>query len=109
MIYGIDQAVGMINKKLKELGLDENTIVIFTTDNGYSCGAHAFGGKVLPYEEASRGPLIISGPEKFIKKQGSDNSSITGNIDMMPTILELAGLSIPNNVDGKSLVPINEW
>ncbi|MCK4748503.1 MAG: sulfatase-like hydrolase/transferase, partial [Bacteroidales bacterium] len=62
LIYGVDVAVGMILDELKELGLDDNTIIIFTTDNGYFCGSHGFGGKVLPYEEGSRAPLIIFDP-----------------------------------------------
>ncbi|MCD6355054.1 MAG: sulfatase-like hydrolase/transferase, partial [Prolixibacteraceae bacterium] len=106
LIYGVDVAVGMIMKELKELGLEENTVVIYTTDNGYHCGAHALGGKVLAYEEGAKGPLIIYGPEKYLKNAGRESNALTGNIDMYPTILELAGLDIPENTDGESLVPI---
>jgi arylsulfatase A-like enzyme len=106
LIYGVDVAVGMIMDELEKLKLDENTVVIFTTDNGYHCGAHAFGGKVLPYEEGAKGPLIIYGPKKYVKNSGRNSKALTGNIDMYPTILELAGLDIPDNTDGESLVPL---
>lgn len=106
LIYGVDQAVGMIYAELDKQGLLENTIIIYTTDNGYYLGAHAFGGKVLPYEEGARAPLIVSGPKKYIKNPGSRSNALTGSIDMMPTILDYAGVSIPNNVDGLSITPI---
>ena len=67
LIYGVDQAVGMIYAELDQQGLLDNTIIIYTTDNGYYLGAHAFGGKVLPYEEGSRAPLIVSGPKNTSK------------------------------------------
>jgi arylsulfatase A-like enzyme len=106
LVYGIDKAVGMLYAELEKQNLLENTIIIYTTDNGYYLGAHAFGGKVLPYEEGSRAPLIVSGPEKYIKNIGSKNNALTGTIDMMPTILDYAGVNIPENVDGVSLKPI---
>ncbi|TLX71835.1 sulfatase [Labilibacter sediminis] len=106
LIYGIDQAVGMILEELKKQGLDENTIIMYTTDNGYHCGAHGFGGKVLPYEEGSRAPLLIYAPNA--KGNGSVSNALTSNIDMAPTMLELAGIEVPANMDGVSLVPLLE-
>ncbi len=106
LIHGVDVAIGMIRASLKEQKLAENTIIIFTSDNGYSCGAHGFGGKVLPYEEASRSPLIIYDPRQPTDKRGQRRDVVTGNIDMAPTILELAGVPVPENMDGVSLVPV---
>lgn len=106
LIYGIDVAVGMILDELEKQGIANNTIIIYTTDNGYSTGAHGFGGKVLPYEEASRGPLLIYAPgTKSVGKKWR-SEALVGNIDMAPTILDVAGLEIPNHMDGKSLLPI---
>ncbi len=105
-IYGVDQAVGMILDELKKLGIDDNTIVIFTTDNGYFTGSHAFGGKVLPYEEGSRSPLIIYDPSSKTAGEQLVSHSLTGGIDMAPTILEMAGLPIPEEMDGVSLIPV---
>ena len=61
-IYAIDVAVGMIRDALVEAGVDKNTVVIFTSDNGFFNGSHGYGSKVLPYEEASRVPMIIYDP-----------------------------------------------
>jgi arylsulfatase A-like enzyme len=103
LIHGVDYALGMIRKTLEEQGIANNTIIIFTSDNGYSCGAHNFGGKVLPYEEASRSPLIIYDPRTPSDKRGVRRDAITANIDMAPTILDFAGVDIPENMDGENL------
>lgn len=106
LIHGVDAAIGMIRKSLAAHGVADNTVIIFTSDNGYSCGAHGFGGKVLPYEEASRSPLIIVDPRRPAAQRGKRRDVVTGNIDMMPTILDLAGVDIPQGIDGLSLVPL---
>lgn len=103
LIHGVDYALGMIRKTLEEQGIADNTIIIFTSDNGYSCGAHNFGGKVLPYEEASKSPLIIYDPRTPIKERGGIRDAITANIDIAPTILNYAGLKPPANMDGEDL------
>ncbi|WP_405291820.1 sulfatase [Algibacter sp. Ld11] len=103
LIHGVDYALGMIRKSLEEQGLSGNTIIIFTSDNGYSCGAHNFGGKVLPYEEASKSPLIVFDPREPQEKRGMVIESITGNIDLAPTILEYAGIKPLKNMDGEKL------
>ena len=109
LIHGVDYALGMIRKTLEEQGVAENTIIIFTSDNGYSCGAHNFGGKVLPYEEASKSPLIIYDPRTPANERGIRREKITANIDMAPTILNYAGVPAPENMDGEDLgLLINE-
>ncbi len=105
LIYGVDVAVGMILDKLEETGLDENTIVIFTSDNGRALGARRIGGKVLPYECSSRIPLIIIDPRQE-KSHGQRAEVLTGNIDIAPTIFDYAGVEIPADVQGKSFRPI---
>ena len=106
LIYGIDQAVGMIRDAVETAGVAENTIIIYSSDNGYFCGAHGYGSKVLPYEESSRVPLIIFSPLHSSAGKGQRTDALTGNIDFAPTILDLAGLPIPPEMDGKSLVPL---
>ena len=106
LIHGVDYALGMIRKSLEEQGVADNTIIIFTSDNGYSCGAHNLGGKVLPYEEASMSPLIIFDPRMPKKERGTKRETVTANIDMAPTILRFAGLEIPENMDGENLMPL---
>ncbi|QGJ69341.1 Mucin-desulfating sulfatase [Planctomycetales bacterium 10988] len=105
LIYGVDYALGMIREELKTQGLEENTIILCTSDNGYFSGSHGFGGKVLPYEEGSKVPLIIYDPrQKSTSPQRS--SAITGTVDIAPTVLSYAGLDIPQVMDGKSLIPV---
>ncbi|BAX81127.1 sulfatase-like hydrolase/transferase [Labilibaculum antarcticum] len=108
LIYGVDYAIGMIRKSLKEQGMDENTIIIFTGDNGYSCGAHNLAGKVLPYEEASKSPFIIYDPWAPKAKRGLKRETVTANIDIAPTILSYAAIDIPKNMDGVNLLPLIE-
>jgi arylsulfatase A-like enzyme len=105
-IHGVDCAIGMIRAELNEQGIADNTVIIVTSDNGYNCGSHGFGGKVLPYEEGSRAPLIIYDPRRKKAVKGSRHPGVTGNIDIMPTILDLVALPIPDDVDGKSLRPL---
>ena len=106
LVYGIDVAIGMIFDELEAQGIADNTVIIYTSDNGYICGSHGYASKVLPMEEASRAPLMIYDPRSPNAGKKLRCSSVTGNIDFAPTILELAGQPIPKNMDGKSLVPL---
>jgi len=108
LIHGVDYAIGMIREELEKQGLAENTVIIFTGDNGYSCGAHNLAGKVLPYEEASKSPLIIYDPRLPKKNRGVKRETLTANIDIAPTILSYAGLTVPENMDGENLIPLIE-
>ena len=107
-IYGIDVAVGMIRKELKKQGVSENTVIIYTSDNGFICGSHGYGSKVLPMEESSRVPLIIFDPRCESAGKKIRCRQLTGNIDFAPTILELAGLDQVDGADGVSLLPLLE-
>ena len=105
-IYGVDVAVGAIRRELERQGIEDNTIIIFTSDNGFLCGAHGYGSKVIPYEESTRVPLIIFDPRHSSSGKRLRCNSLTGSIDLAPTMLELAGLTAPKNIDGISLVPL---
>ena len=105
-IYAIDVAVGMIRQALVNSQAAANTVVIYTSDNGFLCGAHGYGSKVLPYEEASRVPLIIYDPRHANSGKQLRCAALTGNVDFAPTILALAGLPIPKNIDGHSLLAL---
>ncbi|WP_146599224.1 sulfatase family protein [Novipirellula aureliae] len=105
-IYAIDVAIGMIRDELKEQGIADNTVIIYTSDNGYFAGAHGLASKELSYEESSHGPLIIFDPRSPTAGKQLRSPALTGNIDFAPTILELAGLPIPDNMDGVSLLPL---
>lgn len=101
-ITEMDAALGRVFEKLKSTGLDENTYIIVMGDNGWFLGEHGFTSKVLAYEKSIRVPLIISGPDVVL----GNSSELVLNIDIAPTVLELAGLEIPTNLHGKSLLPL---
>jgi arylsulfatase len=118
MITLLDRHVGQIVKELKEDGVYDNTIIIFSSDNGSSNEGGAdcvffdsngpfkneYGwGKGFLYEGGIREPLIVSWPGKI--KAGTKNDLICATWDMMPTLCELAGVSIPENIDGISCLP----
>ncbi|MCG8652571.1 MAG: sulfatase-like hydrolase/transferase [Pirellulales bacterium] len=105
-IYAIDVALGMIRKAIAAAGVTDNTVIIYTSDNGFMCGSHGYGSKVLPYEEASRVPLIMYDPRHPNSHRGLRTETLTGNVDFAPTLLELAGIDAPENMDGKSLVAV---
>ena len=107
-IYAIDVAVGMIRDALAESNVLSNTVLIYTSDNGFFCGSHGYGSKVLPYEEASRVPLIVYDGRRPTPNDNQRRDALTGNVDFAPTILDLAGLDIPPNMDGRSLLPLLE-
>ncbi|MDF7799228.1 sulfatase [Pontiellaceae bacterium B1224] len=107
-IYAIDVAVGMIREALVEQGVADNTVIIYTSDNGFFCGSHGYGSKVLPYEEATRVPMIIYDPRHPDSGKERRSDALTGNIDFAPTILKLAGLPIPGNMDGADLMELYE-
>ena len=105
-IYAVDVAIGMIREAITEAGVKGNTVIIFTSDNGFFCGSHGYGSKVLPYEESSRAPMIMFDPRHANSGRQLRSEALAGNVDVAPTILDLAGLPIPDNMDGKSLLPI---
>ena len=102
-IYAIDVAVGMIRQALMDNGVSDNTVIIYTSDNGFLCGSHGYGSKVLPYEEASRVPLIIYDPRHSSSGKQLRCDALTGNVDMGPTILSMAGVASPIETDGQDL------
>lgn len=100
-----DLAVGRIRQTLKDLGLDENTIVIFASDNGSMWGAHGIEGKWNMYEESIRVPMMIHDPRLKKSKIGKRDQMVL-NIDIAPTIIDLAELPIPDQMQGETFLPI---
>ena len=96
----MDTQVGKVLKTLKEVGLEDNTIVIFTSDHGFHLGEHEFWMKVSVKEESARVPLIIKVPGK----EPAVCNSFVELLDLYPTVAELAGLSHSEHIQGKSLV-----
>jgi len=97
----LDEQVGNLLKKLTDLGLDKKTLIIFLSDNGYHLGNHGVGNKLLMYEESVRVPFIIRYPGVIKACQVIDE--LVSSLDVMPTILDFVGLTIPQGLEGKSL------
>jgi arylsulfatase A-like enzyme len=106
LISGVDAALGMIREELQRQGLADNTVILFTSDNGYNSGSHGFGDKVIPYEEGSKAPLLILDPRAPKTSTGKTSNAITANVDTPATLLSLAGLTPPEGIDGQSLHPL---
>ncbi len=108
LISRADLAVGRIMTVLKETGLDRNTVVIFTSDNGDMMGAHGLEGKWLMYEESIRVPLIIRDLRQPATLRGRKCDKMVLSVDLAPTMLALAGVNIPDSMQGASLMPLVE-
>jgi iduronate 2-sulfatase len=100
----LDAQVGRVLNALDELGLKDNTIVVFTSDHGYHMGEHGYYQKLTLFENSDRMPLIISYPGQGTK--GQVTHSLVEMIDFYPTLSELTGLSYPDYVAGRSMVPL---
>lgn len=106
LITGVDTALGMIREGLAAEGLADNTVIIYTSDNGYNSGSHGLGDKVLPYEEGSKSPLVIYDPRLGKQHAGQVSEAITANVDVAATIFALSGVPAPEGIDGKDLRPL---
>ncbi len=106
-VSGIDEAVGQLRAALKDLSLDDSTIIVFTSDNGYFLGDRGLSGKWLMYEASIRVPMILYDPRRVKRKSGRVIDELVLNIDIAPTILELAGVpKLANSMHGRSLLPL---
>jgi arylsulfatase A-like enzyme len=111
-LAGVDENVGRVLDKLAASGLEENTVVVYAGDNGFFIGEHHFFDKRFMYEESIRVPLLVKYPGRI--RPGSVLPQMALNVDIAPTILDLAGVPIPDSMDGKSLKPLltgqqNDW
>ena len=104
-IYSVERSVGTILKMLEERKLLKNTVIVFLSDHGAHFGEKQLYGKWTPYEGSLRTPFIIYDPRPQSQK-GVVNTEMVLNIDIAPTLLELAGVPVPEIMDGKSLVPL---
>ena len=102
-LLAVDRAIQTIADTIEHAGLSNDTYFLFTSDNGYLWGEHRLLGKVWPYEESIRVPLVIRPPGQLPTRSVD---ALALNIDIAPTIAELAGVDPPLPQDGKSLVPL---
>jgi len=104
MILSIDDSVGQVVKTLQDKGLDQQTLIVFTSDGGHLWGEHGLIDKRCAYEESIRIPLLVSCPGLI--PSDSQCTAVVTSIDMAPTFLALAGVATPSWMDGRSLVPL---
>lgn len=107
-----DDAIGRLLTALDTLNLSENTVLVFSSDNGYYLGEHCLGDKRSAYEESLRIPMLVRYPKRF--PRGVTRDEMVLNIDIAPTFLELAGIEVPKQMQGRSLMPLltgksTEW
>lgn len=100
VITEMDHSLGRLFSEVENLGLMENTYIIFMGDNGWLMGDHGMTSKVFPYDASSKVPMFITGPD--VPKQTQSHANAL-NIDIMPTLLSLAGIEIPEEVHGRDL------
>ena len=111
-VTAMDRDIGRIIDKLEEKGLREDTLVVFVSDNGFSCGHHGFWGKgngTYPpnmYENSIKVPFVVSHPGRI--PAGSVQAAMVSAYDFMPTLLDYLGLSLPESLDlpGQSVLPL---
>ena len=103
---GIDRLVGHLRSKLNVLDLDENTIIIFTSDHGLFMGEYGIGGKALCYEKVTHVPLIIYDPQASKQAKGQKNDALVQSLDIAPTMLKRAGIELPATFQGKDISPL---
>ncbi len=103
-IKGVDESVEKLQKTLQELKLDKNTVVIYSSDQGFYIGDHGWYDKRWMYEESLKMPLIVKWPG--VTAPGSRNKFMVQNLDYAQTFLEMAGVTAPKDMQGRSLVPL---
>ena len=111
-IQSIDDGVGEVLNYLDKNGLTENTIVVYTSDQGFYLGEHGWFDKRFMYEESLRTPILMRYPKEI--KKGIEINELIQNLDFAPTFLDYAGIEIPSNIQGKSFRNIvnqthSEW
>lgn len=106
LISGVDVQVGRIVDELEVLGVSDNTIIVFTSDNGLITGEHGLTGIWLMYEPSIRLPLVIYDPRQPKERRGRVVPQLALNVDYAPTLLDMANVEIPGPMQGRSLVPL---
>ena len=101
VIRGVDENVGRLLQYLEETGELDNTVIIYTSDQGFFLGEHGWFDKRFMYEECQRTPMLVRYPRAI--KAGSTSKALAMNIDIAPTLLDYAGVDVPSDIQGRSL------
>jgi N-acetylglucosamine-6-sulfatase len=103
-LISVDDSLGRLLKTLEETGAAENTAIFLLGDNGHFLGEHQFYSKMIMYEESIRIPLLVRYPK--LARAGSKRDELILNADLAPTVLDLAGLAVPRDMEGLSAKPL---
>jgi arylsulfatase A-like enzyme len=103
-LLAVDEAIGSIMQALRDTGRDEDTLIVYTSDNGFSLGEHRWFGKLCPYEECLQVPFVVRYPRLIAS--GRIEARQVANIDLAPTFAEFAGVVPESPVDGVSLASL---
>ncbi len=106
LVTEVDAAIGLILDELRKQGALDNTLVLFTGDNGYFHGEHGLADKWYPYEESLRVPLIVRDPRLPAAKRGTTSGALALNLDVAPTLVAAAGAKVPAGMQGRDLAPL---
>ena len=106
MLSGIDAGVGRLLKTLEELGLRENTVILLIGDNGYFLGERGYAGKWTMHDRSTRVPFLLLDPRQPARQGGQRVDDFALNLDVAPTLLDLAGVEVPDAMQGRSLLPL---
>ncbi len=106
LIVGIDFAMGKVAESLEQHGVDDNTVILFTSDNGHFCGEHGMSGKWLMREPSIHVPGFVYDPRLPDERRGQHLSEQITTIDFTASVLELAGVESPDDIQGRSFIPL---
>jgi arylsulfatase A-like enzyme len=114
LISGVDHVVGRLRKKLAEIGADQNTVIVFSSDHGMFIGDRGYAGKWMAYEPSIRVPMIIYDPRLPVEKKGRRFKEMVLNMDIPETILSIAGVAVPAGMQGADMLTLvngtaKEW
>ena len=115
LITGVDQVVGRLTDALRQAGQAENTVIVLMGDNGFYLGEHGLAGKWYGHEESIRVPLLYYDPRLPQPRRGQRLKAMALNVDIAPTLLDVAGEKVPTTMQGQSLLPlihnepVEEW
>lgn len=105
-VQSVDENIGRLMSYLEQEGLLENTLIVYTSDQGFYMGEHGWFDKRFIYEESLRTPLMVRLPDNWSGKRGIKTGKMVQNIDHAPTFVELAGINVPQEMQGMSYLPI---
>ncbi len=106
LLAGVDREIGRLREKLQARQMDKNTVIILTSDNGFALGDRGLADKWYMWEEDIRVPTVLFDPRLPAPHRGRSVTAMTLNVDFAPTLLDLAGVTAPATMQGRSLVPL---